>query len=80
MTISTERERCISSVNSLKLNIPKIKDNYQYFLDLKDIYSSIGKMQMSSQINQKHVKNSDLLGINFHTVTKQELVKIKINN
>jgi len=48
-------------------------------LNLKDIYSSIGKMQMSSPINQKHVKNSDLLGMNFHTVTNQELVKMKID-
>ena len=35
---------------------------------------------MSIPINPKHVKNLDLLDMNFHTVTKPELLKMQIEN
>ncbi len=34
------------------------------------------KIQSLMFINQKYIKNFDLLGINFHTVTKSLLLKI----
>lgn len=71
------KERCISTVNTSKVNVTSIQANNPYLSYFNTYYLIIKKIKILIRINRKNVKNIELLGNNFHTVISRNYLKMQ---